>query len=306
MLAFQVPPLAPAQVPVATPLLLLQGRLKSSLAGQHLTSCSRASASLAWDRPANSSPDQGLRMRALCLKSSRRSGPLLMTRQHADHRLRGQASHAWMLLAALPPPICSSSQSRAMLAHKSRAQGCVSVPGPQTAHPGSLQQNSMQTQPMPWPQSDQVRSLAVTMELKAGLSQQLLICIAMSRRLNSIKACPAMTRSLRQDNQHRPGAIALHTTAPAVRSCMLGETQHPCRCLKLPRAMTGSSGHSSPRMATCRPPQLHRPAQVKLQVRPTGSWDSSIMQRRLETPQTPCSPRVVRCQCQHLRQQSEA
>ena len=85
---------------------------------------------------------------------------------------------------------------------------------------------------------------------------------------------------------------------------MLGETQHPCQCLKLPRAMTGSSGHSSPRMATCRPPQLHRPAQVKLQVQPARNWDSSIMQRRLETPKTHRSQRV-RCQRQHRRRRAE-
>lgn len=299
MLAFQVPPLAPARVPVHSPLLLLQGRLKSSLAGQHLTSCSRASASLAWDRTANSFPDQGLHMRALCLKSSRRSGPLLMTRQHADHRLRGQASHAWMLLAALPPHICSSSQSRAMLAHKSRPQGCVSVPGPQTAHPGSLQQNSMQTQPMPWPQSDQVRSLAVT-ALQAGPSQQSLICIAMSWRIIRIKACPGMTRSLRQDSRHRRGAIVLHSMAPAARRKTSGEIHHPCRCLELPLAMTGSSG---PRMATCRPLQQHRPPRVKLQITPARIWDS-IMQWRLETPETRSSQRV-RCQRQHRRWRAE-
>ena len=142
-----------------------------------------------------------------------------MIRQHADHRLMGQASRARMLLAALRPHTCSSSsRSKAMLAHESKGQSCVSTPGPQALHLSSQQQNSMQSRPMPYPHPDQARSLAVTVAPKAGLSQQLLTCIAMSRRISSIKACPAMTRSLLQNNQQRRGAIAVHTTVPKVRS----------------------------------------------------------------------------------------
>lgn len=195
-----------------------------------------------------------------------------------------------------------------MPTHKNMAQACISTPRPQAlrlpAHaPVSLQQCSMQTRRLPHPHTDQMCSLAVTVALTVGLSQQLLICIAKGQHIISNKAWLAMTRSLGRDNQRRRGEIALHTITPAVRSLISGETHHPCRCLGLHLTMTGSSSHSSPRMAMRHPPQLPRPAQGKLQVKLTGSWDSSIMQRRLETPKTHRSRRV---RCQHRRRQAGA